>query len=215
MQTQEDYEADVVLGAFLSAESARSAVRALHAAGINAGEAPLAPGHYQLADVRVVSRMRTVLRAAIVGAIVGAVIGVVVAVLWFGSNLYVILGFAVAGLFGGGIVAPLFGIEQASRYDEDVARTIDIVPDSAAFVIRAETAPAGARASARQILERAGTVGILDVATYESTLRGSTEPTVVESTSAGDSAAPQAPRFGRGQVSAAEDVESKRDRHAA
>ena len=197
METQLDYEADVLLAVFPSASVAAEAERTLEAAGIESSQSPLTPGRYQLADMRSGSRFRAGIGAAIVGAIVGGGIGAGFALWLFGASGMVIAGLAVAGAFGGAIVGSMFGIERVSRYDDNVATSMQISPESSAVVVRARIPPTGAHESAREIVERAGAVALLDVPTYEATVRGTTEPTVVESTSAGDAAAaPQGASFG-------------------
>lgn len=119
----------------------------------------------------------------------------------FGASGMIIVGLAVAGAFGDAILGPLFGIERVARYDDNVATSIQIGPESSSVVVRAHIPPTGTRESARDIVERAGSVALLDVPTYEARVRGTTEPTVVESTSAGDvAAAPQAAPFGPTKV---------------
>lgn len=113
----------------------------------------------------------------------------------------IILGLAVAGAFGGAIVGPLFGIERVSRYDDNVAGSMQLGPESAAVVVRARIPPTGASEGARDLLERAGAVALLDMPTYQAGVRRTTDATVVESTSAGDgAAAPRAAPFGRSLV---------------
>jgi hypothetical protein len=197
MQTQLDYEADVLLAVFPSATAAADAERALGAASIPSTAAPLAPGRYQVADRRFHHRFRESIGAAIIGAVVGALIGVGLAAWLFGGDVAVIVGLAVAGAFCGSVVGPLYGIARTSRYDDDVAPSTLVEPGSTAVVLRAEP-PVGSIATARDLLVDAGAIALLDVAAYEARVRGSLEPTVVESTSAGDSAAPAAvPRYGR------------------
>jgi hypothetical protein len=128
----------------------------------------------------------------------------------------VVVWLAVAGAAGGAIVGPLFGIARAARYDDDVARTLDVAPDTSAVIVRTHTPAAGTHGSARDILERAGAVAFLDIPTYEATLRGSTKPNVVESTSAGDPAGfQQSPQFGEVQVPSQPDENPEHHRPAA
>lgn len=189
MQTQLDYEAEVLLAVFPSPAAAADAERALGAASIPNTESPLAPGRYQLADRRFRQRFRESIGSSIIGAIVGLLIGFGVAAWLFGGGVAVIVGLAVAGAFCGSVVGPLYGIARTSRYDDDVAPTTLVEPGSTAILIRAEP-PVGSIANARNMLVRAGAVALLDVAAYEARMRGTTEPTVVDSTSAGDSAPP-------------------------
>jgi hypothetical protein len=99
METQVEYEAEVLLAVFPSARAARDAQRGLDAAGIPSSESLLSPGRYQVADPRLGDRFRASIGAAIVGAIIGALIGAGVA-LWFnqfGGVFAVIVGLAVGG----------------------------------------------------------------------------------------------------------------------
>ena len=186
MQTQQDYEADVLLAVFPSRAAADAAERALAYAHIRCAEAPLGPGRYQLADRRLGHRARAVVGAAIVGAVLGAVLGAIVGVLLFRANPVVIVWLAIAGLIGGAIIGPLYGIERAAHYDDNVARSTQIAPHSSAVLVRAESPRVGAHGSARDIVARAGAIALLDVSTYEARLRGSGSGSVVPSTSAGD-----------------------------
>jgi hypothetical protein len=200
METQEDYEAEVFLAVFLTATAARDAQRALEAIGVPSRQSPLSPGNYQVADARLGSRVRASIGAGIIGAVIGALIGVGLAVWLFGAGLAVIVGLAVAGAIGGAIIGPLFGIERTSRYDNDVASTIDVTPGSAAILVRAE-ASTGTGGHARRALADAGAIALLDVSAYEARTRGTAEPTIVASTSAGDAAAPgNVPRLGQRHV---------------
>jgi hypothetical protein len=186
MQTQQDYEVDVLLAVFPSPAVAEAAERALADADIASTEVPLAPGRYQLADFRLRRRARAVVGAAMVGGVVGAAVGAVVALLLFGTYPIVTVWLAIAGLLGGAIIGPLFGIERASRYDADVARSTDIAPDSSAVLVRAEASRVGAHGSVREIVEGAGAVALLDVPAYDARVRGAGATSVVLATSAGE-----------------------------
>jgi hypothetical protein len=186
MQTQQDYETDVLLAVFPSPAAAEAAERALADAHIACREVPLGAGRYQLVDRRLAHRARAVVGAAIVGSVAGAVLGAACGLLLFRANPVVIVWLAIAGLIGGAIIGPLYGIERASNYDANVARSTQIAPDSSAVLVRAESPRVGARGNARDIVLHNGAVALLDVSTYEARLRGSGATSVVASTSAGD-----------------------------
>jgi hypothetical protein len=216
METQVDYETEVLLAVFHSGSAAAEAERALHAAGIESRQSLLAPGRYQVADERLGKRFRAGIGSATVGAIVGAAIGAALAMWLFSGSLMVIVGLAIAGGFGGALVGPLYGIGKAARYDDDVARTTEIDPSTEAVLVETRSPATGTRGNAREILQRAGAIALLDIPAYEARVRGTSAPTVVEATSAGDSAgSPEVPRFGPTQVQVEDEQTSEHRRSAA
>jgi hypothetical protein len=180
VQAQVDYEAAVHLAVFRSESSAEGANRALEQTGIEHTLGPLLPGRYQVADPRLRRYTRAIVGAAIAGAVVGVVVGIGLALWFFGAAWQIATWFAVAGAIGGAVIGGLVGLQVRARYDADVAEVIDVPTQPPAFVITAYTQ----RSDVRAILERAGAVAFLDVASYEARERPA-RGTVVESTSSG------------------------------
>ena len=186
MQVQTDYEVEVHLAAFRSAESADAADRELQAAGVPHSLARLEPGRYQVVDPRLSIYSRAVLGAAIVGAIIGALIGIGLALGFFGAAVEVMIWLAVAGIFGGAIIGSLVGLQVSARYDADAARTITIPDGQPAVVITYETSQTGAHGKqVRQLLKDAGVAGYLDVASYDQRRHAAEPGVIVESTGVG------------------------------
>jgi hypothetical protein len=167
METQTEYEADILLAVFSSDRAAAEAVSALHGAGIQSSQSSLAPGRYQLADVRLRRRFGAGVVAAIVGAIIGAIIGILLEVWLVGRGYDILFWFGVAGAAGGAVIGPLFGIARESKYDDDVARFTQIDPGHTATLVRAQ-AEVGTLNHARHILARCGAEEFLDVPAYDS-----------------------------------------------
>jgi hypothetical protein len=187
METQIDYEAEIHMAVFRSAEPAEVAARALRSAGIEHIRTPLPPGRYQVADPRLRRYTRAVIGAAIVGGVIGAIIGAGLALWFFGIATQIATWFAVAGAGGGAVIGGLVGLEVRARYDADVAATVDVTSEPGAIVITTHTTQAsGSGAKARKILREAGAVAFLDVASYRARERAAQGPAIVRSTSVGE-----------------------------
>ena len=167
METQSDYESELILAVFPTLEEAERGVLQLaqqHVRTDGARHMPLLPGRYDLADGTLGEEVSAVVRGAEIGVPAGAVLGLgAAATLLGGASPEVMAGLAAGGAFVGGVLGALEGAVLRARFDDNVA-AVHVVRDGSndvLLVVHIASAD-GSGARARRALHAAGAMAFLD-----------------------------------------------------
>jgi hypothetical protein len=167
METQHEYETEPVLAIFRSSENAHAGVEALHSMGIAAhatARQACMPGRYQAEDLSLREEGDGLWKGAALGAPAGALFGIALAVSVPSPGAGVVVGLAVAGAAGCGILGGLVGAIARARFDDDEAEFVEVAEeDGSELVIAFSRRPR----RVREVLRQAGATEFLDSTTPE------------------------------------------------
>ncbi len=166
---QTDYETDLTLAVFHTADELEAAVRGLHQAGVrldSVSRFQLPPGRYIRSDASGAEEVQGALRGVEIGLPAGAAVGFGVAVSMLGGSPEVTASMAGAGALAGGVLGALEGAVLRTHFDDDVTSTYRVSDDAHDMVLAIRTGGMpSATPRARQILT-AGAAAILDQGSF-------------------------------------------------
>jgi hypothetical protein len=171
MEVQSDYETEVTLAVFRTADALEAALQRLRAGRVEfeaMRRLELGPGHYALADTSMAEQVGGALRGVGIGVPAGAAIGVVVAAAALaGASPEVMAGMAGAGALAGGFLGAYGGAILRTRFDDDVAVMHHVIESDPHVVLVLYTSGANrATANARRLLAEAGAIAFLDTSLF-------------------------------------------------
>ncbi len=166
MEVQSDYETDVTLAVFRTADDLEAAMQRLTAERVEfeaMRRLQLQPGRYALADTSMSEQLHGALRGIEIGVPAGAAVGLGVAASLVGSSPMVLAGVAGAGALAGAFLGAFEGAVARTRFDDDVTPVHHVVDDDPEMVLVLYTSGISrTTARARRLLAASGAIAFLD-----------------------------------------------------